>query len=168
MHLLKTRLPFLLLLSAIYLTACSSGPQVDSFVRDGVAPGDIGMSEDDCAYEAEPKHPVCFTAIDAKFNCQTYSDSPSLYRKCEMEVNYSLQSNFERSSSIEVKCEAKVDYVSRFGLMRKSEPSSSRHALDPQGAVSGAVDFEFRFSRNRRVTEVKDSVECKLVSTYEY
>jgi hypothetical protein len=168
MQSLKARLPFLLILFAIYAAACSSSSSLESNNTADAAPDDVGVSEDDCERQQETNSSMCFTAIDSVRNCRRYTDNQSLYRVCEFEVSYNLQSHFERASSIEVECEVNVDYMSRFGWKNFLKLESSRHALDPQGTVSGVVDFEFRFSRNRRVTEVKDSVACTLVSTYEY
>ena len=168
MQSLKTRLLYLLLLFAISAAGCSSSSSLESNNTADAAPDDVGVSEDDCERQQEKNSSMCFTAVDSVRKCRRYSDNQSFYKVCDFEVSYHLQSHFERASSIEVECVVKVDYMSRFGWKKYLKLESSRHALDPQGAVSGAVDFEFRFSRHRRVTEVTDSVECTLVSTYEY
>ena len=168
MQSLITRLPFLLILFAIYAAGCSSSSSFESNNTADAASDDVGVSEDNCERQQETNSRVCFTAVDPVKNCRRHSDNQSLYKVCEFEVSYNLESNFARSSSVEVECAVEVDYLSRFGWKKYSKSASARHALDPQGSLSAAFDFEFKFSRRRLVTEVKDSVECKLVSTYEY
>jgi hypothetical protein len=164
MQLLKTLLPSslspALFLFAILtlLVACTSGSQMESDNMNGPAKytkPDRGDSK------------VFMVAMDSARNCLKSPDQ-TIYRTCEIRVSYSLQSDLERESNIKVECEAKIEYKGRYGWMDDSESNLLKHTLDANSSENGNYTFQFKFNRNRKVTNVKDSAGCRIVSFYEY
>jgi hypothetical protein len=171
MQLRNTSILPLLFLSAIFilLAGCASGSQMES-EQENVA---VNKSESDGAglYDCENKDKaglrVCLTAVGSSKDCLMTANQV-LYRKCDIKVSYSVQTDFKSYSSFKVECQVEVEYMSRFGLVNVVQADEFKHALDPQGSESGSFDFVFKFNRNRRVTDVKDSVACVVADTFEY
>lgn len=178
----KTGLSFLLCLFAIYAfvstAGCSSGLPSDSYGKikvgetgsasQNLPPDVIGMSEYGCTGQHETESGACITATDSGLNCRKSSDQ-SVYKLCEIEVDYYVHSDLERESSIMVECEAAIKYDGRYGWMEDSELDSYRHMLYPKETQNGNFAAGFEFNRYRKVVDVKiESVGCKVVSVFEY
>jgi hypothetical protein len=179
MQLLKTFLASPLFLCAIFvlLTGCASGSQMESEHENvaanksesdetSIASAD-GVGLYDCENNDKTGFRVCFTAIDSILDCLMTADQ-ALYRKCDIKVNYSVQTDFQRYSSFKVECQVEVEYMSRFGWVKVVQADEFKHALNPEGSESGSFDFLFKFNRHRKVTDVKDSVACVIADTFEY
>lgn len=129
-----------------------------------------GVSGDDCEYEYDSNAQVCVTATDAEMDCRESHDGTH-YRSCEIEVEYSVSSDYEGDDYLDVECEVEIKYKKRDGYSWSydSDSESENHSLYSYGSESGDMDFDFTFNSYKEVINVKiDSVECEINSVYKY
>lgn len=151
--------------SSSFLKVVSSGSQSSSTRS-------YDVSGDDCEYEYDSNARVCVTATDAEMNCRESYDG-TYYRSCEIEVEYSVSSDYEGDDylDVDVECEVEIKYKKRDGYSWSydSGSESKNHSLYSYGSESGDMDFDFTFSSYKEVVNVKiDSVECEVNSVYKY
>lgn len=151
--------------SSSYLKVVSSGNRSRST-------SSYGVSGDDCEYEYDSNAQVCVTATDAEMDCRESYDG-TYYRSCEIEVEYSVSSDYEGDDylDVDVECEVEIKYKKRDGYSWSydSDSESESHSLYSYGSESGDMDFDFTFSSYKEVINVKiDSAECEINSVYKY
>jgi hypothetical protein len=173
MQLIKTDSSSLLISCAIclfvFLTGCSSAPTNDDekavVAMPGNAPLNVNsVSEDRCKTEDETGAKACITPLEAVMNCRKSTDQ-SLYKTCQVEVSYTIENESERPVSVKVECQAGLAYKNKYGWQENSKNDSYRHTLSPQETANRTFHIDSKFSRHRKVKEVKmGPVECSIIS----
>ncbi|WP_157826488.1 MULTISPECIES: hypothetical protein [Halomonadaceae] len=126
-----------------------------------------GASGQTCETEYDTGAEVCLSVEMANLDCdESYDDS--YYDDCEVNVDYSLETDYRGSSEIDVEvyCEAEIDYQSRSGLRRsESDGYHESHSLGSYESDSGYVNLDFSFSSYEEVYKVNlDDAWCEMQS----
>jgi hypothetical protein len=126
------------------------------------------VSGDSCETEDSTGANVCVTVTNATLDCHKSFDETQ-YRDCDVNVFYSLQTDYIGNSSLdaEVDCSVELSYTGRNTLIPKtdSESDTNSHTLDAYDRLSESVEINFSFSSFYEVTRAKiSSVECRMES----
>lgn len=130
-----------------------------------------GASGQSCQTEYETGARVCLSVSVADLDCDEdiYGD---YYDDCEVEVDYSLETDYRGSSSInvDVECEAEISYESNSYLSKSDDENfSESHSLSSYDSTYNQADFDFSFSSLEEVYSVElDDAWCEIQDTYLY
>lgn len=126
-----------------------------------------GASGQNCETEYDTGAEVCISVNAASLDCdESYDDS--YYDSCEVDVDYSLETDYRGGSyiGVDVYCEAGIAYQSTSGRKRyESDSHYESHSLYSYGMDSGHVTVDFSFSSYEEVYKVSlDDVWCEMQS----
>jgi hypothetical protein len=125
-------------------------------------------SGDSCETEDSTGANVCVTATNSSLDCHKSFDGTA-YRDCDVDVSYTLQTDYRGNSSLNanVDCTVELWYTGRNTVIPKtdSESDTNSHTLDAHDRLSESAEINFSFSSFYEVTRAKiSSVECRIES----
>jgi hypothetical protein len=125
-------------------------------------------SGESCETEDSTGANVCVTVTNTTLDCHKSFDGTQ-YRDCDVDVFYSLQTDYRGNSSLnaEVDCTVELSYTGRNTVIAKtdSESNTNSHSLDAFDRLSESVGINFSFSSFYEVTRAKiSSAECRIES----
>ncbi|WP_299237109.1 hypothetical protein [uncultured Halomonas sp.] len=128
-----------------------------------------GASGQSCQTEYDSGAAVCISVNMANLDCDESSDG-GFYDSCEVDMDYSLETDYRGGSSInvDVYCEAEISYKSKSGRNRyDSDGYHDFQHLGSYGTGSGYISMDFSFSSYEEVFKVslKDAW-CEMQSVY--
>ena len=125
------------------------------------------LTSGNCQYEWDSESNVCVSVTSVDLDCSENHDD--FYSDCEVEIDYTVQSDYVGDSSISatVECEADISYRSNYHSSEQSKDDDdtySHYIYDGMG-TSGTIDIDFSFSSYHEVYELSlDSAECEVTS----
>jgi hypothetical protein len=126
------------------------------------------VSEGNCKKEYLTGVKVCVKELEPVLNCLK-SPNQSIYKACQLKVSYNVENESEQSASIQVECQAALEYKGKSGWEENSKTDSYNSTLSPQETAHQTFDYELKFKWFSNVTDVKlGSVDCAVTSVYVY
>ena len=136
----------------------------------------IGISGD-CEWEYESEAQVCVTVTNTSLDCKKSYDG-SYYIGCEVDVDYTISTDYEGDNYLDVEIECKVEIQLNeqyFDLLGSDFAyDDENHSLYSHGFDSSSMSFDFSFilynlANYDKVTKVKVySVECEVDSVEQH
>jgi len=115
-------------------------------------------SGDSCETEDSTGANVCVTVTNSTLDCHKSFDGTQ-YRDCDVNVSYTLQTDYRGNSSLnaEVDCTVELWYTGRNTVIPKtdSESDTNSHTLDAYDRLSESAEIHFSFSSFYEVTRAK-------------
>lgn len=126
-----------------------------------------GASGQSCETEYDTGAEVCLSVNYANLDCdESYDDS--YYDDCQVNMDYSLETDYRGSSEIDVEvyCEAEIAYQAKSGMKRSgSDGFYESHSLGSYDSEHGYVNLNFSFSSYEEVNKVNlDDAWCEMQS----
>lgn len=127
-----------------------------------------GVSGDDCENEYKTNAEVCASITGGDIDCnEDYSDS--YYRDCDVKIEYTVETDYEGGSyiEVEVECEVEIEYAGRNTYSTQSDSDNDDESYDLYAfeSESDSMDFNFSLSAYKEITRVQiSSAECEIES----